>query len=334
MNTPVTPLTLSDIFEETVTLIGKTFLRNLLLAVIFLTIPLVLMAIAADQFYSSFAEFHTTIAGKAADASISSIVSILGEVAFFFFSTLIFGLATLCAQIACSIVVSNEMQTQPVTWQDALTQTFQQKWIRGVGVLLLQIVIFAGAAIVVGLGIAILGAFSKILLGLLIVVLILAIIPSIFYFMIKWYFAVVAVAVDDQQVIAALKQSWNLVNGYWWRTFGLIVLFGLLSQFIVTIISLPITFGSMWNVYKDFFAMLQQTGGNIQPDKMLRFQQSFGPGVAISSGVSGILTLLMAPVYTVVFYYDLRARKTPSVDSSTMNTSLTGSKGPLDLNRL
>jgi hypothetical protein len=309
MNPQFVPMTLGDIFEKTVSLIGRTFLRNLLIAFVFLSIPLMLMAIAATDFYSSIGDIQRNIAEAEQEGVFDEVLSLMGSLTFFIFTTFVFGLGAFLAEIAASIIVSMEMRSKPFTWWDAVVDTFHQKWLRGIGQAILKMLIFGGAMVVIGITLAIVTAVSGGLGGILMIVFFLAAIPAFLYFAFKWYFSLTAIAVDDLEVIESMRQSWQLVEGQWWRTFGIILLLSILAQFIISIVSLPITFGSMWSVYKDFFSMLRQTGGNITPEQLAALENSFGPGVAVGSAVSGVLTLLMAPVYTVVLYYDLRARK-------------------------
>ncbi len=311
MNSQFVPMTLGDIFEKTFSLVGKTFLRNLLIAFAFLALPLMILAIAATDFYSSIADIQRAVAEAEQEGGFDEALSMISSLAFFLFSTSLFALGSFLAEIAASIVVSMEMQSKPITWWDAVVETFHQKWLRGIGQALLKILIFGGAAAVVGIVLAIIAIVTGGLGRVLAILCIIAAIPVAFYFVFKWYFSLTAIAVDDLDVIESMRQSWRLVEGQWWRTFGIIFLFSIIIQFVISIVSLPITFGSMWNVYKDYFSMLKQAGGNVTQQQLAALGNSFGPGVAISSGVSGALTLLLAPVYTVVLYYDLRARKAP-----------------------
>jgi hypothetical protein len=65
----------------------------------------------------------------------------------------------------------------------------------------------------------------------------------------------------------------------------------------------------MWDFYKEYFTLLGKTGGNIDPQSLAQLENSVGPGIAIGSGISALLSLLITPVFTVVMYYDLCARE-------------------------
>jgi hypothetical protein len=308
MNPPFPPLTLGDIFEKTFSLIGKTFFRNLCIAVLILLFPIILMAIAADDFYSSLADMQDTVHQVQSAPGLDMILPILSTLSFFLIATLVFALGVLFAEIAISIVVSNEISSHPITFSDALSELFDLKWLYGIGQAVLKFLIFIGGIIILGIILAIFSALSKMLMGLMVVLCLLVLIPVIAYIALKWYFSLTAIAVDDLTIIESLRTSWYLVEGYWWRTFGILLLLSILTQFAISIVSLPITFGSMWDVYKEYFTMLGKTGGNINPEMLRNLEKSFGPGIAIGSGISALLSLLVTPVYMVVLYYDLRAR--------------------------
>ena len=334
MSDPVLPMDLGGIFEKTFTLIGKTFVRNLIIALLFLAIPLILMAVAADDFYSSLVDIQNALQHAQGENSFDAIMTLLGALSFFGVATLVLLLAVMFAEIAISIVVNEELQSRTITFRDAIDETFRGKWLYGVGQALLKIIIFVGGIIIIGVVVAVLGVISKALMGLVLILLLIALVPLVLYVVFKWYFSLTAVALDDLTVVESLRESWNLVTGYWWRTFGLLILFSLITQLVIMIVSLPITFASMGDVYKDYFTMLGKTRGNIDPAALKNFESSFSPGVSISTGISSLLTLLIAPVYTVVLYVDLRARNTVTTQPSPAPILQDSSAAPTDFDMM
>ena len=334
MNVPIAPMELGDIFEKTFTLIGKTFVRNLIIALLFLAIPMILMAIAADSFYSSLTDLQESLQSIPKENSFDIIMSLLGALSFFGVATLVLLLGVMLAEIAISVVVNEELNSRTISFRDAIDETFHGKWLYGIGQALLQIGIFVVGAIVVGIILAVLAAVSKVLMGFVLVLLLIGIVPVASYVVLKWYFSLTAVAVDDMTVIESLKGSWELVTGYWWRTFGILMLFTLITQLVIMIVSLPITFGSMWDVYKESFTMLGKTGGNIDPVAIKNMESSFGPGISIGTGINYLLTLLITPVYTVVMYVDLRARSNAMKQPSPEPLLPDSSSQPMDFNQM
>ncbi len=106
MNSQFVPMTLGDIFEKSVSLIGKTFLRNLLIVFAFLSIPLMLMAIAATDFYSSIADIQRQVAEAEQEGAFDEIISLMGSLSLFLFATLIFGGAAAFIGILLAIITA------------------------------------------------------------------------------------------------------------------------------------------------------------------------------------------------------------------------------------
>ena len=133
MNPQFLPLTLGDIFEKTFSLFGKTFVRNLIIALIFLMVPIVVMVIAADAFYSSIADMQESLAQGQAENGLDVLFSIAGTLSFFGFAAILLIVFTMFAEIAISIIVSQEMLSRTISFSDAINETFSQKWIYGIG---------------------------------------------------------------------------------------------------------------------------------------------------------------------------------------------------------
>jgi hypothetical protein len=313
MSSEILPMTLGDIFDRTFNLIGKTFVRNIIIAAVFLLIPVVLLMIAADNFYSSIAAMGFSANNSAIQyqTGIQFLLPFLGGMILFVVAFVVLALATLFAEIAISYTVGKEIVGESVTLSKALQETFYAKWLYGIGQGLLKFLIIGGG---IGVVVFFVSTFavvidSRMVLVLLIAILMVAIIPVLLFVIIKWYFSLTAVAVEDLGPVDSLRQSWFLVEGNWWRTFGILFLLSILTQFVVYIVSIPFTFGSMWSFYKVIFTAVGQTSGQPDPQAMQQAMKTLGPSVGIGVGVSSLLSLLITPVFTVVMYFDLRARK-------------------------
>jgi hypothetical protein len=311
MDSQILPMTLGEIIEKTFTLIGKTVVRNLIVAAIFLVVPVILLTVAADIFYSSIANTSFSSGWFIEHPGFDAVTPFLGVVVIFLVAILVLSLGILLAELTISYIVGKELMGEPVTFRDAIEETFNVKWLYGIEQALLKILIIGG-------GIAILAFFlstlavvidNVIVLGFFIAIFAIVAIPAIVFVAFRWYFSLTAVAIETLGPVDSLRQSWFLVGDNWWRTFGILLLFSVLYQFVVSIISLPLTFGSMFNFYRDFFAALAKTGGNLDQQGLQQIQRSLGPTIGIGTGITTLLSLLITPVFTVVMYFDLRARK-------------------------
>ena len=128
---------------------------------------------------------------------------------------------------------------------------------------------------------AVLLAALGIALGLLLLVA-----PGIYLF-VRWYFVPQAVMLEDARGTAALRGSWRLVEGAWWRTFGLIVLINLAAVLIGVILASP-------------FAAAAEAA-----DLAL---WALAGQMLVNSVVQPF-----AAVYATLLYYDLRVRRRASL---------------------
>ncbi len=302
MDSPIQPMTLGDIFERTVTLTGKTFVRNLVVSIIFLALPAFLVTAAAGEFYGALSSTR---------GSFPSFWTIVPYI----LTTILMLLAGMFAQISISYIVGKEMLSEHVDFREALAETFSHRWLNGIGQAIIKYGAVFGGIMGIGAVFAILDSelknVSTIMKGLLMLVQIpffIIAVPALIFLFYRWLFSLTAVAVDDLDSMKALRKSWRLVDGYWWRTFWIFFLLSLLTEVAVTIISTPLKFGSMWGVYTNYYSALTKAGSQAGADAMTRFHGNFGYGVGIGTAISSILSLLVTPVFTVVMYFDLKAR--------------------------
>jgi hypothetical protein len=98
----------------------------------------------------------------------------------------------------------------------------------------------AGSSIVEGFE-----AFTPIFLAILLAALgiagglLLFIVPGVFL-AVKWYFVPQAVVVADARGPGALRHSWDLTAGFWWRTFGILVVGNLIALLPALLLSAPL----------------------------------------------------------------------------------------------
>jgi hypothetical protein len=120
-------------------------------------------------------------------------------------------------------------------------------------------------------------AAAGIALGLLALIL-----PGV-YLAIRWYFVPQAVVVDGARGPAALSRSTQLVEGLWWRTFGLVLLANVAITLPGFILLAP------------FAAIAESTDRAVW--------------ALVGSAVITSITTPFVAVYSTLLYYDMRARK-------------------------
>jgi hypothetical protein len=98
----------------------------------------------------------------------------------------------------------------------------------------------AGPSIQAGLDVfpqvflAVLISGAGIALGLLLLIL-----PGV-YVAVRWYFAAQSVVIDDARSTEALRASWRLTDGFWLRTFGVVLLANVVAFIPASLVALPL----------------------------------------------------------------------------------------------
>jgi len=123
---------------------------------------------------------------------------------------------------------------------------------------------------------AVLLAAAGILLGAILIL------PGVYLF-VRWYFVPQAVVLERTEGTGALRGSGRLVEGLWWRTFGLVVLVNVLALVVAVLVGAPFSAAAS-GTDRAVWAL----AGEI---------------------VAGVLTQPFAALYSTFLYYDLRARK-------------------------
>ena len=107
--------------------------------------------------------------------------------------------------------------------------------------------------------------------------LILLIIPGI-YIGVRLAVSVEALVVEGRRGTQAMDRSWELVGGHWWHAFGALVVAGLLTGVVNSLITTP----------------FNNTGWFVQ---------------AVAAAVATVITMPYSVLVGVLLYLDLRARK-------------------------
>lgn len=124
--------------------------------------------------------------------------------------------------------------------------------------------------------------FAVLLAALGIAIGLLLIVPGIYLF-VRWYFVPQVVVMESQQATAALRGSSRLVEGAWWRTFGLIVLVNVAALLAALVIGAPFTAAA---------------------DSTDRAAWSLAGQI-----LAAVITQPFGALYSTLLYFDLRQRR-------------------------
>jgi Membrane domain of glycerophosphoryl diester phosphodiesterase len=129
----------------------------------------------------------------------------------------------------------------------------------------------------------------------------LAGIVVVIWLMIRFALAPPALMLERQGVIASMRRSAKLVNGSWWRTFGILLLTGLLTAIVSSIISVP-------------FALIGTVTGGLDVSNLLNGENvQSGWTYLVITGIGAVIasaiTYPISAGVTALLYVDQRIRR-------------------------
>ena len=304
----IAPMTLGDIFDRLFRLIGKTWQRNLIIAAIFIVPAGLMMGIAADIGTSQLADMLRD-RDMLEHLSVAEVSTLFGFAAWFAFGSLLLSLGTVAATVSITVVSCAEMTGETLSWQEALSRTFYSRILKVIGQSILESFLFV-LLVAIPYMLLILGVATD-SLGLAFFggILLLVCVAAMIYLGISFAFTVPVISWEDADILESFKRSWRLVRDNWWRTIGILILMSLMVSFALSILMAPFYLAAMWDFIRTYLHALGSIG-SARPDPGLAMDlvKSLGFGIGIVSGLASIAELLVAPLYIVVMYFDLRAR--------------------------
>lgn len=326
------PMDLGDIFSNTFKLLKETFTRNIIIASAFLIPAGILMAYGFDSFFSAMMESART-AAEARNNNANSgpdFTFMFANMGIYFLSLLVFLLGYLAAMIGITKISWSAMNGERINTGEAFSKVFSITFLRIIGQSLL-LMLAVSACIFAGFIMIIIGAGSQLVFLIIIGALtLIAGIALTIYLVFRWYFAFNAIVCEDYGVIESFSKSSFLVEGNWWRTFGIVLLVSILIDFAISIITTPITFIAMWDFISQYFRMIAEGNFNENdPEIIFSMMESLGFAFGIVIIITTILDALVTPLFNVVYYFDLKIRKQdftdlPSIDNPSPGEFLVG----------
>lgn len=307
----IAPMSVGDMFDRLLKLIGKTFTRNLIILLILLVPGSLLMAYGIQSFFAIMPEIIKTAESSQSPENVSLLLSMLSRIGLMFLGELIFLIGGLLAYVGVLSTGCAEMENQAFSWEDALRRAFSVRSLRLVGATIVMGLAVVGVFLVPIVVILLGTALEENILNGVGALLLLVAFGVTFYLIFRWYVVSPAIVWEDAGVLQALSRSASLVKGHWWRTFGVVLLMMLVTQLAISLITTPISFVAMWGFISQYFQLIgDMAAQNASPDpeQILKLFGSLGWGMGMMIVVSSILSMLITPLITVVVYYDLRAR--------------------------
>ena len=308
---------LGDIFNYTFTLLKTILLKALLYTLIFI-LPVAVFCFLLSVLFSGFTYEDTDPAFRQA---MQVGLPVLG---FYFYMFLLF-FSTQFSQIGVFHLADKTIAGEEVTLGKMFRATFSISFWRIVLMYILMAIPFIGGTIVVGILTAIVGDLTGAGINGMIMLLLIPLYLSFIYFSLAWIYGKPLIICEGSTATAALKKSYRLVKGNWWRTFGRFFLFSLIAGLAASLLSVPLGFFFFGH---NILSNLPQPG---QQDiaKMTVFITALMQLMLFVTTISMIITAAISPVFELITCYDLRIRNnefTPEL--SPFETLLTEKKAP------
>lgn len=118
-------------------------------------------------------------------------------------------------------------------------------------------------------------------LAILVIVAVLIIVPLLIFILISLFFVNQVIVIEGKYYVSALRRSYDIVQGSWWRVLGLVLLFGLIGLMLY----IPV-----WLLSAAASSLSRELG-------------------FVVSAVGGALVQPPFAIVAILLYFDLRVRK-------------------------
>lgn len=301
----VSKMSVGDSFDRTFKILGKTFQRNILIAIVVFVPAILIMVFALDHFIQSVLAIVKELDAPP-DNPFPLLASLIKPGLFVLGAILVLSIGNLLVHLSMLNVLGHEMIGETRDWMEAMGAMASLPLFRAIGVSILQSLAI-GAVVAIPMIIIITGIKWLIIIG---VFGVFAGIGIAVWLGVSWAFTLVIVSIENDTILHSFVRSMYLVKDYWWRTLGMLILFGMTAQLAISLITTPVSFIALWGFWAKYFTLISSAASD-NFDKSLIFDMfsSVGIGYGVLIGMSVLLTTLFQSSYMTVLYYDLRARK-------------------------
>lgn len=249
---PLTPLVLGDLLSGSFAVIRRNAAAvvgtALIVALIEILISVLAITVMFDAVTGILRLEESGVDPFLQDSTAAQVFGALsGSLALVVAGGLLAVLAGIVAQGVLAVVVLRSASGLQTSLGQAWRLTGRQVWsLIGLGLVYLVagfILILLFLAVIVGLVIAAVtedGSLAGVM-GILLFVLTVASVVLGIWLYIKFLLAASASAVELKSPFRAMGRSWTLTRGHWWRTFGIILLVGIIVGVVSSIITTPLS---------------------------------------------------------------------------------------------
>ncbi|WP_308117291.1 DUF7544 domain-containing protein [Streptomyces fuscigenes] len=207
-------------------------------------------------------------------------------------------IGTLFTTAVLTVVVSRSVLGRDVTFLDAWHEA-RPRLLQLLGLTLLLPLISAALVAVALVPVLVTGSDAGLAVSVLLTFVALAVAV---WLMVRFSLASPALMLERQGIITSMRRSVKLVRGAWWRTFGILLLAGLMAAVVSAVIAVP--FGVVATL---------ADGGSGLSSALSGETPHFGWAYTVISGIGSVvasaLTLPFSAGVTVLLYVDRRIRR-------------------------
>jgi hypothetical protein len=291
---PLRPLGVGEILDGAISYIRRDPRTVLgISAVIALVLALV-------QFATLAATAQSLAVTTSSTADLDQVIASLGSATATLLQTVIGLVVGVLATGLLTVVMGQAVLGRRVTAGEAWARTRSRFWPLLGLTLLVSIITFGvvvlGILLAVAVG-AVLGNAAGAGLGVLVGVFLgLGVLAAALWLYIKLLLAPVALILESAPVVRSMSRSWRLVEGAWWRTFGIYLLGSILAAVVSSVLTIPFT---LVGAFLSFNAM---ENGDVLP-------LSYTLAVSLATLVSSIVVIPFSAGIVSLLYIDRRIRR-------------------------
>jgi hypothetical protein len=305
--------TLSDLFDGTFKMLKHTWKNSLIVSVpVFLIVSLA-FALAMGPYFNTLSRLYS---GEFLNNLPENLISLIPLMVSIFVIGIIGGMLTLFARAVIVLTTFRAANNETTDIKALLLIVAREKFGKLILQTLLVIAIFFGGyiavALALGITIGIFSLVSKVMALIIAGIGVIAVICVIFWISISFGFIQEDIIFGETRVVQSIKNSFKLVNMRWWRVFGYRIVFSLALSFAVSVFTSPIMFSFMLPYYTEMIEQLINNPSGFQMNRMYEimatmYSKAIIP-IFISYFLSSVAAFLISPVFTGLFYIDVKVR--------------------------
>jgi hypothetical protein len=292
------PMTLSDLLDRAVRLTGKIFRRSITIAAIVMLPAGLIAGFAMRELFAALADMMNYLARD--PHSMEAMVPFIYGTSEMAVAMLLLAFASCIMQASAIDLTDAEINFAERSWQGA----FARAWHHAFRLFAQYLIKFLGmyGAFIITLILCVHTPFM--------VTLFIPLTVFVVWLWVRWSLGAQAIVCEGHGPVSGLYRSNRLIMGSWWRVTGLLLIFGLLVQFAVSLVTLPLFGFSFFPMLMKFSNLNANSADYMRAaDELLLAFSSIGWAIGLVMAISSTLRLILFAAYKTLLQYDLRARQ-------------------------